>query len=341
MRSTVSIRPAELADFEAWFALFGEVAAEGRWIGAEAPVHRSWAAPMFEHLVGEASTAMFLAEIGPTLVGYLSAELELGRVEVGMAVRDGHRGTGVGSALLDACIGWSRDHHAHKVTLSVFPHNERAIALYDRFGFRPEGRLVRHWRRRNRELWDVIPMGLHLDLEVRHLARDDVELLRRIDRSEHVDVEYHVLDGVLVERPVSMAEIPTWDAVPVGEHSVDAHLAAWTADIDDGGVLLGVFEGDEVAGLAVVQPSFEPPLARFAHLFVSRPFRRRGVASALWAESVAIARATDARTIYVSATPTGSAVGFYLSRGCRLADPPHPALLALEPDDVHLIGDVP
>jgi hypothetical protein len=41
--------------------------------------------------------------------------------------------------------------------------------------------------------------------------------------------------------------------------------------------------------------------------------------------------------MYVSATPTGSAVGFYLSRGCHLADPPHPALLASEPDDIHLV----
>jgi len=157
------IRAAGLADFEAWFALFGEVAAEGRWIGAEAPVHRSWATPMFERMIDDAGTEVLLAEIGSTLVGYLSVELQLGRAELGMAVRDGHRGEGVGSALLDACIDWSRDHHAHKVTLSVFPHNERAIALYEKFGFRPEGRLVRHWRRRNRELWDVIPMGLDLD----------------------------------------------------------------------------------------------------------------------------------------------------------------------------------
>lgn len=31
-----------------------------------------------------------------------------------------------------------------------------------------------------------------------------------------------------------------------------------------------------------------------------------------------------------------SAVGFYLGRGCRLADPVHPALFAMEPDDIHL-----
>jgi hypothetical protein len=41
--------------------------------------------------------------------------------------------------------------------------------------------------------------------------------------------------------------------------------------------------------------------------------------------------------MYVSATPTGSAVGFYLGRGCRLADPVHPDLFAQEPEDIHLV----
>ena len=45
--------------------------------------------------------------------------------------------------------------------------------------------------------------------------------------------------------------------------------------------------------------------------------------------------------MYVSATPTDSAVGFYLSRGCELADPVHPALSAKEPDDVQLTYSLP
>lgn len=80
-----------------------------------------------------------------------------------MGVRDGYRGQGVGSALLDACLDWCRTGGAHKFTLSVWPHNRAAIALYAKYGFRVEGRLVRHWRRRNGELWDLIAMGLVLD----------------------------------------------------------------------------------------------------------------------------------------------------------------------------------
>ena len=48
------------------------------------------------------------------------------------------------------------------MTLSVFPHNEAAIALYRKFDFVEEGRRRKHIRRANGELWDVIEMGLLL-----------------------------------------------------------------------------------------------------------------------------------------------------------------------------------
>ena len=51
---------------------------------------------------------------------------------------------------------------AHKVALEVWPHNHAALRLYQRAGFETEGRLRRHYRRRNGELWDTIVMGLAL-----------------------------------------------------------------------------------------------------------------------------------------------------------------------------------
>ena len=38
-------------------------------------------------------------------------------------------------ALVAAGIEWGREHGLHKLTLSVFPHNEAALALYRKFGF--------------------------------------------------------------------------------------------------------------------------------------------------------------------------------------------------------------
>ena len=82
--------------------------------------------------------------------------------EIGMAVAREWRGRGVGSALLAAAIEWSRGQSLHKLSLSVFPHNNAGIALYRKFGFVEEGRRVKQIRRQSGELWDVIDMGLLL-----------------------------------------------------------------------------------------------------------------------------------------------------------------------------------
>jgi RimJ/RimL family protein N-acetyltransferase len=59
-------------------------------------------------------------------------------------------------------VEWARARGLHKLTLTVFPHNEAAIALYPKFGFVEEGRRAMHMRRASGELWDLIEMGLLL-----------------------------------------------------------------------------------------------------------------------------------------------------------------------------------
>jgi RimJ/RimL family protein N-acetyltransferase len=49
------------------------------------------------------------------------------------------RGRGVGTAFVAAAVEWARARGLHKLTLSVFPHNDAAIALYRKFGFVEEG----------------------------------------------------------------------------------------------------------------------------------------------------------------------------------------------------------
>jgi GNAT superfamily N-acetyltransferase len=178
-------------------------------------------------------------------------------------------------------------------------------------------------------------------MRVTRLLAEDVSLVATIDRSEHVDVQYAVIGGRLTEQPVVMGDVPAWDPTGSGPHSVAAHIEFCRAAIAGGGVLLGAFDEATPFGLAVIDPGFEPRLAWLAFLHVSRPHRRRGAASALWDEAADLARAAGASSIYVSATPTGSAVGFYLRQGCRLADPVHPTLFANEPEDIHLVCPLP
>ena len=172
---------------------------------------------------------------------------------------------------------------------------------------------------------------------MRRLEADCLTMIAMIDRSEHVDVEYAVVEGSLTERPVTVVEIPPWDRTGTGPHSVAAHIEFCRPLVASGAVLLGAFAEQQPIGLAVVDPTFEPELAWLAWLHVTRTHRRRGVGQALWNAATDVARLGKARSIYVSATPTGSAVGFYLRQGCRLADPAHPVLVAKEPDDIHLL----
>ncbi len=160
------VRPARADDHDAWFALFEEVAAEGRWIGAEAPLDPGWARRSFDRSVAGERAGLLLAETEGAdglLLGHIGLTLVAGCAEIGMMVRAGHRRRGVGSALVGAGVEWARCREAHKVTLSVWPHNEAAIALYERHGFVVEGRLVRQVRRRDGALWDLVLMGLVLD----------------------------------------------------------------------------------------------------------------------------------------------------------------------------------
>ena len=158
-----TVRLATSDDFEAWLALYAAVAAEGKWIGGEAPVDRAERHRSFETNLSDPDSASLLAHADGLLVGNLGVRVHAGIAALGMMVRSEWRGRGVGAALMEECIAFAVEHGAHKVTLEVWPHNTAALGLYARFGFIQEGLLRRHYRRRNGELWDAISMGLVLD----------------------------------------------------------------------------------------------------------------------------------------------------------------------------------
>ena len=103
--------------------------------------------------------------------------------------------------------------------------------------------------------------------EVRRLEADDVAMIARIDRSEHVDVEFAVVDGALTERPVTMVEIPHADLTGTGPHGVAAQIEFCRPLIAAGAVLLGVF-ADEHPRPRRGGAEVEPELAWLAWLHV-------------------------------------------------------------------------
>ena len=160
----VTVRTATMADLDELMRQRAVVAAEGRWIGAEVPLDEDRDRAMFT--TGIESGRTFVAEVDGMVVGHLGLHpTGYGVVDLGMQVLDGHRGAGVGSALLERGIAWAREHGAHKMSLQHWPHNDRARGLYEKFGFVQEGHLRRHYPRKDGQIWDAVIMGLVLDEE--------------------------------------------------------------------------------------------------------------------------------------------------------------------------------
>jgi RimJ/RimL family protein N-acetyltransferase len=115
-----------------------------------------------------AHAAVFVAERGDgTIVGRLS----VGRdphpasahvADLGLMVAIGARREGIGTALLQAAVDWARSAGVRKLELHVFPWNEAAIALYERFGFEREGYRKGHYRRGSEDV-DAILMAYRVE----------------------------------------------------------------------------------------------------------------------------------------------------------------------------------
>ncbi len=163
MNDGVVVRRARPADAAALVELAEAVAAEPEeWLVAEG----SWRTAGEERrylrtLARYPHAAVLVAEADDRVVARLSIARDphpasAHVADLGLMVAADQRRRGVGTALLEAAVGWARDSGVRKLELHVFPHNEPAIALYERFGFRPEGVRTGHYRRGDRFLDAVL-----------------------------------------------------------------------------------------------------------------------------------------------------------------------------------------
>lgn len=82
--------------------------------------------------------------------------------ELGMAVASHHRRNGIGRSLLSGLLEWCRRSAIRRVELKVMAHNHAAIGLYEKMGFRQEGRHPGAIRLVDR-FEDMLDMALILD----------------------------------------------------------------------------------------------------------------------------------------------------------------------------------
>ena len=108
--------------------------------------------PLYEGLFQQPDTFLFLARIDGELIGYALGAVanaedgwagdtwktgkRIGELE-SISVLPGHRGEGIGSALLDAVDEEFDRLGIHDVVIGVLPGNVDARRLYERRGFKP------------------------------------------------------------------------------------------------------------------------------------------------------------------------------------------------------------
>jgi len=146
------VRPAGPADARSFLTLWRSVVGERMFVRSDS-VHgtvRTFRKRFRSSWTNE--EANLVAVHGDRVIGHLSVSREEHPVtrhvaSLGMAVAPEWRGRGVGSALMAEAIAWARAHGVEKLALSVYPDNQRALALYAKFGFVEEGRLTGHSRK--------------------------------------------------------------------------------------------------------------------------------------------------------------------------------------------------
>ena len=171
-------------------------------------------------------------------------------------------------------------------------------------------------------------------IRIERLTKADMARIREIDRSEIIRTNYRVENGALVDFPVNWNDRGWREGE--GPHTFSDMIQGAEALFDYDAIAFGAVDGERLAGIAIYRPRLAPTMGQLALLHVSNGYRRQGVASQLFEEVVALARADGATHLYVSATPSGSAIGFYTSCGFRLTPTPDPDLFAPEPEDIHM-----
>jgi RimJ/RimL family protein N-acetyltransferase len=166
MSEWLIVRPAAPADADALVELGRAVAGEDElWLTYDRS--RADERRNVKSIRRDPNVAVFVAESPAGVVGRLSIARDHGPhsrhvAELGLMVAAGQRRRGIGTALMEEAVKWARGSGITKLELTVFPHNEPAITLYRKLGFREEGLLRRRYRIEGRYV-DAMLMARDLD----------------------------------------------------------------------------------------------------------------------------------------------------------------------------------
>ncbi len=150
--SDIVVRPLRRDEAEAYLELRKATEAESDYLLYESGERTTSAeamARLVDDILSEPNSTILVAcdgdGAGSRLVGFLAARGGTARrnrhaAEIVIAIREGFRGRGVGTALFRAVEAWAGTVGVSRLGLGHIDRNETAHALYVRMGFREEGR---------------------------------------------------------------------------------------------------------------------------------------------------------------------------------------------------------
>ncbi|HGN1707668.1 TPA: GNAT family N-acetyltransferase [Providencia rettgeri] len=157
----VTIRRATLSDVPAITQMHADYSAYANTLQLPYPTEKTWEARLGEN---NPLVTQFVATIDDTVVGLLVIHQpnQIRRRHVatfGITVSEAHQGKGIGSQLMqvmvDYCDNWL---NVHRIELEVFAANGNGVGLYEKFGFKQEGRM-RDYAFRDGQYVDAVMMS--------------------------------------------------------------------------------------------------------------------------------------------------------------------------------------
>lgn len=141
----VLIRKPCAQDAEALVRIMKAADSETRFLGrnpGEFNVTAEQEAAMIEAMLRDEGGRMWLVpEYEGKIVGQCSVGLVrnnerfLHRASVAFLVLKAYWGLGIGGKMMQECLAWCKEHEIEQVELDVLQQNERAVAMYQSFGF--------------------------------------------------------------------------------------------------------------------------------------------------------------------------------------------------------------
>jgi len=121
-----------------------------------------------ESMLSNKSTLFLVSEVNKKVVGFLVANSnDLKRVkhigELVIGVDQEHWGMGIGRGLMEEMLVWSEKNGLKRLALEVVSENDRAVKMYERYGFKIEGKKVADHYVGDGKYLDTLVMGKMLD----------------------------------------------------------------------------------------------------------------------------------------------------------------------------------